>query len=87
MFPLIAKVATAMPEHKGYYLLCGNPGPFAPLHKLIEYLESLRELPNNPEVISERSTIRDCIRLRQECPIPGDDFEQFRDRLAAVSDD
>jgi hypothetical protein len=69
------------------YILRGDPGPFAPLQKLIEYLESLREPSNNPEVINERSAIRDYIRLRQQRPMRGDDLEQFRERLAALLSD
>lgn len=74
-------------EEMGGYLLCGDPGPWAPLHKLIEYLEELCELPDCWEVVSERSAIRAYIRRRQQRPLPWDEFEQFRDRLAVVMSD
>lgn len=71
-------------EPEGSYILCGDPGPFAPLEKLVEYLESLRKLPNCTEVIEERATIRDYIQLRRQRPMRGDDFSKLRERLSLL---
>jgi hypothetical protein len=75
------------PLYRCSIILCGDPGPWAPLHELIEYLKELRDLPNYPEVVHERSAIRGYIHRRKQRPLPWDDFEQFRQRLAAVMSD
>jgi len=69
-------------EPEGSYILRGDPGPFAPLEKLVEYLERLRGLSNCSEVVAERATIRDYIQVRRQRPMRGDDFAKFRERLS-----
>jgi hypothetical protein len=72
---------------RGFILLCGDPGPWASLEKLIGYLGELRDLPNYREVVEERATIRGHIVRRQQRPFPWDQFEKFGDRLPALMSD